>query len=178
MVSTMSYEKYRHLLKKIQYTRNIVYRTMMPLSPLKQAPWDLSQHCSKHCKILYWNRHWLPHCIFLNLIDGLKSLPFQRCFQFSEKPKVTGYQIWSVGRLSHLGDFIFHQKTLHETCYISGCVIMTKLPITSCPQLRLFSSYRISQLMKNIEVVLLINCLAWRGILLMDNMVPVKKHMV
>ena len=30
------------------------------------------------CKILFWDHHQLLHCIFLNLIDSLKSLPFQR----------------------------------------------------------------------------------------------------
>ena len=35
--------KNRHLLKKIQDTRNIVHRTMTPESPLIQAPWDLTQ---------------------------------------------------------------------------------------------------------------------------------------
>ena len=49
----MSYEKYRHLLKKIQDARNIVHRTIMPQSISKQAPWDLTQfqhlfHCSKY----------------------------------------------------------------------------------------------------------------------------------
>ena len=29
---------------------------------------------------------------------------------------------------------------------------------------------------ENIEVVLLINCLAWRGVLVMDNTLPIKKH--
>ena len=37
------YEIQRYLLKKIQDTRNIVHRTMMPQSPSKQAPWDLTQ---------------------------------------------------------------------------------------------------------------------------------------
>ena len=36
------------------------------------------------------NRHHLPHCIFLNLIDGLKPLSFQMWFQFWEKPEITG----------------------------------------------------------------------------------------
>ena len=40
-------EKWRHLLKKIHDTRNIVHRTMTPQSPSKQAPWDLTQ-CSQH----------------------------------------------------------------------------------------------------------------------------------
>ena len=39
----MYYEKYRHLLKKIQDTKNIVHRTMMPQSLLKQVPWDLTE---------------------------------------------------------------------------------------------------------------------------------------
>ena len=38
-------------------------------SPSKQEPWDLTQSPS---------RPQLPHRIFLNLIHGLKSLPFQR----------------------------------------------------------------------------------------------------
>ena len=36
-------EKQRNLLKKIQATRNVVHRTMIPQSPSKQAPWDLTQ---------------------------------------------------------------------------------------------------------------------------------------
>ena len=54
--------------------------------------------------------HQLPRHIFLSLIDSLKSLPFQRWFQFWEKPEVTGHQICAVGGLSHLGDLMFHQQ--------------------------------------------------------------------
>ena len=35
--------KKRHLLKKLQDTRHIVHRTIMPQSPSKKAPWDLTQ---------------------------------------------------------------------------------------------------------------------------------------
>ena len=38
--------------------------------------------------------------------------------------------------LSHLGDLMFCQKTLHEMWCMSRCAVMMKLPITSCPQLR------------------------------------------
>ena len=38
------------------------------------------------------------------------------------------------------------------------------------------SLHCISQPMENIEVALLINCLAWRGVLMMDNTFPIKKH--
>ena len=38
----MEYEKWRHLLKNVQDTRDIMHRTMMPQSPSKQAPWDLT----------------------------------------------------------------------------------------------------------------------------------------
>ena len=47
--------------------------------------------------ILYWNRHQLSCHIFLTLIHGLKSLPFQRWFYFWEKPEVTGHQMWFTG---------------------------------------------------------------------------------
>ena len=52
----------------------------------------------------------LPHCIFLTLIDSLKSLPFQRWFYFLEKPEVAEHQIWTVEGLSHLDDLMFSQK--------------------------------------------------------------------
>ena len=42
-------------------------------------------------------------------------------------------------------------------------------------RLWLFLSYYISQPMENIEVLPLINCLAWKGMLLMDNTFPMKK---
>ena len=56
----------------------------------KQVLWDLTDfsqhlfHCSEHCEILCWNLHQLSRCIFLNVINGLKSLPFQRWFYFWE----------------------------------------------------------------------------------------------
>ena len=56
------------------------------------------------------NCHQLTNHIFLNLIDGLKPLPFQSW----EKPGVAGHKIWVVGRLIHLGDLMFRQKALHE----------------------------------------------------------------
>ena len=84
---------------KIQET---LYTGQGHLSPLQSRHLGTS-HSSP-------NRHQLPCCIFLNLIDGLKSLPFQRWFLFWEKPEVTGHQIWVVGGLSHLGDLMFHQK--------------------------------------------------------------------
>ena len=88
-------------MRKVQDTRNIVHRAMTPQSPSKSAPWALYNSP---------NRHQPPHCIFLNLIDGLKSLPFQRWFYFWEKPKVSGHQIWALGELSHLGDLMFTKK--------------------------------------------------------------------
>ena len=62
------------------------------------------------CKILCWNPHRLLHHIFLNLIDGLKSYPFQGWFKFWEKPEISGHQIWAVGGLNHLGDLMFCPK--------------------------------------------------------------------
>ena len=63
-------------------TRNIIPRTVTLQSPSKQARSSP-------------NHHQLPCCILLNLPYGLKSLPFQRWFQFWEKPELTGHQIWA-----------------------------------------------------------------------------------
>ena len=79
------------------------------------------------------NHHQLPCCIFLNLIDSLKSLPFQRWFYFWEKPEVAGGQTWAGGVLSHLGDLMFHKKTLHKIWCMSRHVVVMKLSIASCP---------------------------------------------
>ena len=48
----------------------------------------------------------------LNLIDSLKSLPFQKWFEFWENPEATKCQIWTIQGLSHLGDLMFCQKIL------------------------------------------------------------------
>ena len=82
-------------------------------SPL-QAPWDLIvlpeslQLFKALWKILCWNHHQLS----LNLIDSLKSLPFQKWFEFWENPEATKCQIWTIQGLSHLGDLMFCQKIL------------------------------------------------------------------
>ena len=112
----------RHLLRKIQETLYI-------------GQWYLHPLQSKHLGTSYSspNCHQLPSHIFLNLIDGLKSLPFQRWLWFWEKLEVVGCQTWPVGELSNLGDLMFCQKTLHEIWYMSGCIVAMKLPITSCP---------------------------------------------
>ena len=117
---TIYYEKYRHLWKKRQET---LYIGQWCHSPLQSRHLGTS-HSSPNC-------HQLPHCIFLNLIDSLKSIPFQRWFYFGEKPEVTGHPIWAVEGLNHLGDLKFWQKTLHETWCMNGCIVVMKLPILS-----------------------------------------------
>ena len=118
--------------------RDIYWRRYKTQETLYIEQWHLSPFQSRHIGTSHDspNRHQLTCCIFLNLINGLKSLPFQRWFLFWEKPEVAGHQIWAyrfVMGLSHLGDLMFHQNTLHKTWCMSGCIVMTKLPITSCP---------------------------------------------
>jgi hypothetical protein len=45
-----------------------------------------------------------------------KSPPLQRRFWLWEKPEVAGSQIWAVGVLTDLGNAMFCQKSLHESC--------------------------------------------------------------
>ena len=97
--------------------------------------WCLSRLQSRHLGSSHSspNCHQLPHCIFLNLIDYLKSLPFPRWFYFWEKPEVSGHHIWvTVGAeffdvlLKHSAADVMHERA-HE--------MVIKLPITSCPEL-------------------------------------------
>ena len=82
---------------KVQET---LYLGQWHLSPLPSRYLGTS-HSSPSC-------HQLPCHIFLNLIDGLKSLPFQRWFWKSQKSQ--GTKAGSSGGLSHLGNLMFCQK--------------------------------------------------------------------
>ena len=95
------------------------------LKKIHIGQWCLSPLQSRHLGTSYSspNSHQLLHHMFLNLTDSLKSLPFQRWFEFWEKPEVAGHQIWAVGGLSHRGALMFCQKTLHETWCMSGHVV-------------------------------------------------------
>ena len=107
----------------------------------------------KTLQTLCWNRHRRAHCIFLNCINSLTSLPFQRV-------------IWVLAgshRASNLGS-----KEAKSPGWFDVSPKTTWVAA--------ISSYCISQPMKNIEIVLLINCLAQRGKLMMDNTFPIKKH--
>ena len=131
--------------------------------------WGFSLLQSRHLEISHSspNNHQLPHCIFLNLIDGLKSLPFQRWFWFWEKPEVTGHQIWAVGWLSHLGDLMFCKKTLHKMWCISVLVVMMKLPVHQLPIAVAFwiiwivAVEECSRLMENLVQIRCSTCSFW-----------------
>ena len=46
---------------------------------------------------------------------------FKGDFSFGEKPEVTGHQTMAIGRLSHLGDLMFHQKTTGDVMHEQAC---------------------------------------------------------
>ena len=105
------YEKWRHYGRryKIQET---LYIGQWCLRPLQSRHLGTSHSSPNH--------HQLPCPIFLNLINDLKSLHFQRWFYFWEKAEVSGLQIWALEGLSHLSDLMFCQKSLHKTRCVSG----------------------------------------------------------
>ena len=117
------------------------------LSPLQSRQLGTS-HSSPSC-------HQLSHRIFLNLIDGLKSLPFQRWFLFWENPEVARCQIWAVVGLSHLRDFMFCQKTsqdlMHEQVCCCDEAANHQLPIAAAFLIiRIVSVEECSSLMQNL----------------------------
>ena len=91
------------------------------------------------------------------------------------KAKVTGSQIWVVRGLTDLGDAMLCPKSLHKSCKMGRCIVVMKLPVTTWSQLWLFSSYCSPQPAKDLNVVLLSYCLAWRSVLVVDNNFMVKK---
>jgi hypothetical protein len=44
-----------------------------------------------------------------------------------EKPQVAGRKIWAVGGLTNLGDAMFGQKGLHESCTMGRRIVVMKL---------------------------------------------------
>ena len=100
---------------------------MMLQSPSKQAPWDLTQFFqSPSAAPSYFSEfhRWSEVSSLSKVISVLR--------------KARSHRAPNLGcrGLSHLGDLIFHQKTLHETWHMSRCVVVVKVPITSCPQLQ------------------------------------------
>ena len=135
---------------KIQET---LYMGQWCLSPLESRYLGTS-HSSPNC-------HQLPHCIFLNLINGLKS---QGWFQFWEKPEVPGHQIWVVGGLSHLGNLMFHQKALHKTwdhewahCHDEAANHQLPIPVAFWI-IQIVSTEECSRLMQNVMQILCSAC--------------------
>ena len=95
----MYYEKQRHLLKKIQDTRNIVYKTMMSGT---LGPHTVSQSSSAAPSYFPESHQW----------SEIFSL--SKVVLVSEKVEAAGHQMWGVRGLSHLGDLMVCQKTLHK----------------------------------------------------------------
>ena len=120
--SHVIWKKYRHLLKKLQDTRNIIHGTMTSQSPSKEAPWDLTLF-SQFTLSYFTESHWwseMSSLLKVILVWGkAKSLraPNLGC-RGAESP----------------GWIDASPKTLHETrcMHERVCFFVTKLPVTSC----------------------------------------------
>ena len=139
-------------------TRTIVHRTMMSQSPSKWVHWDLIQFSQSPSAVPF---------IFLNLINCLKSLPFQRWLKFVEKLEVTEDQILNIGGLSHLSDLMFCQKTpwdmMHEWVHCHDEAANHQLAIAAASWIIwIISAEKCSRLMQNL---MLIHCSACSVIL-------------
>ena len=62
--------------------------------------------------------------------------PFKGDFSFGKSQQSQGAKFGRYGVLSHLGDLMFHQKTTRHDTWVDRCVVVMKLPITSCPELQ------------------------------------------
>ena len=72
--------------------RDIYWRRYKIQETLYTGQWHLSPLQSRHLGTSHNSpdHYQLPHLFFLNLTNGLRSLPFQRWFQFLEKPESQG----------------------------------------------------------------------------------------
>ena len=96
----------RHLLKKTQDTRNIIHRTMTPKFTSTQAPWYLTQlsHLPSAAPLYFPESHLWSEISSLSKVILVWG-------------KARSHRVPNLGcrGLSHLGELMFHQKTLHKT---------------------------------------------------------------
>ena len=57
-------------------------------------------------------------------------------------------------------------------------IVVMMMPVTTCPELLLFSSYCIPQPAKDFDVIVLSYCLAWRSVLMVKNTFMIEKKTV
>ena len=77
---------------------------------------------------------------------------------------------WARVGLKDLGDAVFWGGgTLHKNWRMGMHIVVLKLPVTICPQLRPFSSYCIPQPAKNFDAILSNYCLASRSVLMVED---------
>ena len=139
--------KNKHLLNKIQDTRNNVHRTVTSQSPSKEVPWDLTQfsQSSSGSPSYFHESQWQSEIsslskVILILVKAVSS----------RTPNLDGRG------LSHLGALMLHQKTMQETWWMSGCIVVMKLPINQLPtavafwMLRIVSVEEWSSVMQNL----------------------------
>ena len=138
--------------------RDIYWRRYKVQETVYIGQWCLSSLQSRHLKTSHSspNHPKLPHCIFLNLTDGLKSLPFQRWFYFWEKPKVRESQIWAVAGPESPGWFDVLPKNsawdvIHERARCHDEAANHQLPIAVASWIiQIVSTEEHSSLMQNI----------------------------
>ena len=110
------------LWKKIQDTRNIVHRTVMPHSPPKQVPWDLTQFSQLPSAALSY----FPESPQWSEISSLSKVILVLGKPRSHKAPNLGCRgVESPER------FDVPPKILHKTCCVSWYIVLMKLSITS-----------------------------------------------
>ena len=124
---------FQNISSHVIWNTDIYWRRYKTQETLYIGQWHLSPLQSRHLGISHSSpyHHQLPCDIFLNLTNGLKSLPFQRWFYFWEKTEVARCQICAVAGLSHLADLMFLQRTLHSELHQWMCCdkAASQLPI-------------------------------------------------
>ena len=85
---------------------------MMPQSPLKYAPWDLTQFSQSLSAALSYfpESHWWSEISSLSKVILVWG-----------EARVSGYQSWAAGSLSHLDDLMFYQKLCTDMMHEQAC---------------------------------------------------------
>ncbi len=73
----------------------------------------------------------------------------------------------------HILSNIAARGIMHVLVHYQG-----EVPITTCPKLRPFSSYSVTQSFHNLEVIFLIDCLTFRNILMVHKTLIKKKKKI
>ena len=90
----------------------------------------------------FWNPPEFGHHSSFDGVNVRKTSSLDHPLQLGEEKKVTGCQVWRIGRLVEYGDLSFSEKLLNTEGLVSGGIVMVQDPSAVFPLVSPLVSHR------------------------------------